>query len=69
MGADAVFELRAKEDIVTADGTVRHKADELIATLTTKDGVVTSGLLYLGAYTITEVTAPEGTCWTIPRMM
>ena len=60
VGADAVFELRAKEDIVTADGTVRHKAGELVDTLTTKDGVVTSGLLYLGVYTITEVKAPEG---------
>ena len=60
VGADAVFELRAKEDIVTADGTVRHKAGELIDTLTTKDGMVTTGLLYLGSYTITEVTAPEG---------
>lgn len=60
VGADAVFELRAKEDIVTADGTVRHKAGDLVATLTTKDGVVTTGLLYLGTYTITEITAPEG---------
>ena len=60
VGADAVFELRAKEDIVTADGTIRHKAGELVATLTTKDGVVTTGLLYLGTYTITEITAPEG---------
>lgn len=60
VGADAVFELRAKEDIVTADGTIRHKAGELVDTLTTKDGVATTGLLYLGAYTITEMTAPEG---------
>lgn len=60
VGADAVFELQAKEDIVTADGTIRHKAGELVATLTTKDGVVTTGLLYLGTYTITEVKAPEG---------
>ena len=60
VGADAVFELRAKEDIVTADGTIRHKAGELVAALTTKDGVVTTGLLYLGTYTITEITAPEG---------
>lgn len=59
-GADAVFELRAKEDIVTADGTIRHMAGELVDTLTTKDGVVTTGLLYLGTYTITEVKAPEG---------
>ena len=60
VGADAVFELRAKEDIVTADGTIRHKAGELVDTLTTKDGMVTTGLLYLGTYTITEITAPEG---------
>ena len=60
VGADAVFELRAKEDIVTADGTIRHKAGELVDTLTTKNGVVTTGLLYLGTYTITEVKAPEG---------
>ncbi len=60
VGADAVFELRAKEDIVTADGTSRYTKGQLIETLTTKNGVVTSGLLYLGSYTITEVTAPEG---------
>ena len=60
VGANAVFELWAKEDIVTADGTIRHKAGELVATLTTKEGVITTGLLYLGTYTITEVKAPEG---------
>lgn len=60
VGADAVFELRAAEDIITADGTIRYKAGELVDTLTTKDGVVTTSLLYLGAYTITEITAPEG---------
>lgn len=60
VGADAVFELRAKEDIITADGTIRHKAGDLVATLTTKNGAATTGLLYLGAYTITEITAPDG---------
>ena len=60
IGADAVFELRAAEDIITADGTVRYGKGQLIDTLTTKNGVVTSGLLYLGSYTITEITAPEG---------
>ena len=60
VGADAVFELRAKTDIVTADGTIRHKAGDLVETLTTSDGVVTTGPLYLGAYTVTEITAPEG---------
>ena len=58
--ADAVFELRAAEDIITADGTVRYTKGQLIETLTTKNGVITSGLLYLGGYTITEITAPEG---------
>ena len=60
VGADAVFELRAAEDIITADGTVRYTKGQLVDTLTTKNGVVTSGLLYLGSYTITEITAPEG---------
>ena len=60
VGADAVFELRAAEDIITADGTMRYTKGQLIETLTTKNGVVTSGLLYLGSYTITEITAPEG---------
>ena len=45
---------------MTADGTIRHKAGELVATLTSKEGVITTGLLYLGTYTITEVKAPEG---------
>ena len=60
VGADAVLELRAAEDIITADGTVRYGKGQLIETLTTKNGVVTSSLLYLGSYTITEITAPEG---------
>ena len=56
----AVFEIRAKTDIITADGTVRYKAGELIETLTTEDGVVTSKPLYLGTYTVTEKTSPHG---------
>ena len=58
--AEAVFEIHTKTDIVTGDGTIRHKAGDLVATLTTKNGAATTGLLYLGAYTITEVTAPDG---------
>lgn len=55
-----MFELRAKTDIVTADGTIRYKAGELIETLSTEKGVVTSKPLYLGTYTVTEKTAPHG---------
>ena len=58
--SSAVFEIRAKENIVTADGTIRYTAGELMDTLTTKDGTATSKPLYLGTYTVTEKTAPEG---------
>ena len=50
----------AKENIVTADGTVRYTAGKLVDTLTTKDGTATSKPLYLGTYTVTEKTAPDG---------
>ena len=56
----AVFEIRAKADIITADGTIRYKAGELVDTITTKDGTATSKPLYLGTYTVTEKTAPDG---------
>lgn len=58
--AAAVFEIHAKTDIVTGDGTVRYKAGELVDTLTTANGTATSKPLYLGAYIVTEQTAPEG---------
>ena len=59
--AGAVFEIRAAEDIVTADGTIRLKKGDLAATLTTdKNGYAESGELYLGKYTVTELTAPFG---------
>lgn len=56
----AVFEIHAKTDIVTGDGTVRYQAGELVDTLTTANGSATSKSLYLGAYIVTEKTAPEG---------
>lgn len=59
-GADAIFEIRAKEDVVTADGTIRYTAGQLVDTITTKDGKAVSKLLYLGKYAVEEVTAPEG---------
>lgn len=59
--AGAVFEIRAAEDVVTADGTVRLKKGDVAATLTTdRNGFAESGELYLGKYTVTELTAPFG---------
>lgn len=57
----AVYEITALEDVVTPDGTVRAKAGELAATLTTgSDGTATSKPLYLGRYQILERAAPNG---------
>ncbi len=57
--ADAIYEVYADEDIVTLDGTVRAKKDDLVATIKTGwDGFGTSGLLYLGKYRIIEKKAP-----------
>ena len=57
----AVFEVRAAEDIVTLDGTLRCAKGELVDTLTTgADGTATSKALYLGKYEVKEVTAPDG---------
>lgn len=59
--AGAVFEVRAAEDIITGDGTIRAEEGELVATLTTgTDGKAATGELYLGKYTIKEVQAPTG---------
>lgn len=57
----ATFEIRAAEDIITPDGTIRAKAGELVDTVKTKkDGTAQSKKLHLGAYTVQEVAAPEG---------
>ena len=57
----AVYEITALEDVITPDGTVRLKAGELAATLTTgSDGTATSEPLYLGRYQVKEITAPDG---------
>lgn len=59
--AGAVFEITAAEDIVTADGTIRAKKGDIVATVTTdENGYAESDLLYLGKYEIAEVTAPFG---------
>lgn len=57
----AVFEIYAAEDITTLDGTVRYEQGTLVDTITTDDdGVAKSKELYLGKYTVTEKTAPNG---------
>jgi len=59
--SNAVFDVIASEDIITADGTIRAKAGDIVAELTTnKDGYAQTDLLYLGKYEIREKTAPFG---------
>ena len=59
--AGAVFEITAAEDIVTADGTIRAKKGDVVATLTTdENGYAESDLLYLGKYEVKETKAPYG---------
>ncbi|MDD6729964.1 MAG: SpaA isopeptide-forming pilin-related protein [Eggerthellaceae bacterium] len=59
--AGAAFEVRAAADIVTPDGTVRAKAGDRVAQMTTdRDGIARTGELYLGTYTVREVAAPSG---------
>ena len=64
----AVFEIRAAEDIVTADGTVRLKKGKLADTVTTDKGEAISKELFLGKYTVKEVRqAPGYVLDTTPR--
>ena len=57
----AVFEIRAKTDIKTPDGTLKLSAGEVADTVTTgSDGSAVSKALYLGEYEVVETTAPEG---------
>ena len=57
----AVYEIAAAEDIYTLDGTLRYSAGEIVDTITTgEDGSASSKALYLGKYTIKEITAPTG---------
>ncbi|MCD8097728.1 MAG: carboxypeptidase regulatory-like domain-containing protein, partial [Lachnospiraceae bacterium] len=59
--AGAVFEITAAEDIYTPDGTLRCAQGQVVDTITTgEDGTAASAELYLGQYTVTEITAPDG---------
>lgn len=56
-----VFDLYAREDIKTLDGTLWFKANEKIETITTtKEGPISSKLLPLGAYYVKEVSTKDG---------
>ena len=58
---DAVFEIRAAEDIVGKDGTNWYRKGDLAGTITTGgNGIEGSDLLPLGKYEVTEVKAPSG---------
>lgn len=57
----ATYEIRAADDIITPDGTIRNKKGDLVDTVTTgKDGFAVSKALYLGKYEIKETHAPYG---------
>ena len=58
---NAVFQVIAAEDIITADGTVRANAGDVVAELVTdENGYAETDPLYLGKYEIKEITAPFG---------
>ena len=58
---NAAFEIVAAEDIVTADGTVRANAGDVVSELMTdENGYAETDLLYLGKYEVKEITAPYG---------
>ena len=51
----------ASEDIITADGTIRANAGDVVAELVTdENGYAETDLLYLGKYEVKEITAPDG---------
>lgn len=57
----AVFQVIASEDIITADGTIRANAGDVVAELVTdENGYAETDLLYLGKYEVREITAPDG---------
>lgn len=58
---NAMYEIYAKEDIVTPDGTIQYTTGQMVETVTTdENGQFASQQLYLGTYVIKEKTAPEG---------
>ena len=59
--AGAVYEIKADEDVITPDGTLRYHKGDVVDTVTTdEDGTAKSKELYLGKYTVVETKAPNG---------
>lgn len=59
--SDATFDIYAKNDIRTADGTLRYKAGMKVASMTTDEsGKAKSKKIYLGDYTIKQRKIPYG---------
>lgn len=59
--AGAEFEIKAAEDIVTKDGTLRYARGEVVDKIKTSGkGEASTKELYLGKYTVTETKAPKG---------
>lgn len=54
------YEITAREDIVTPEGTVWFHKGDVVDTFTTGDGVTTSALLQLGKYSIKEKATQTG---------
>lgn len=54
------YEITAREDIVTPEGTVWFHKGDVVDTFTTGDGVTTSALLQLGKYSIKETATQAG---------
>ena len=57
----AIFQITAKEDIVTLDGTIRAYAGDVVSEITTdENGYGETEPLYLGKYEVREIKAPDG---------
>lgn len=54
------YEITAREDIVTPEGTVWFHKGDVVDTFTTGDGITTSALLQLGKYSIKETATQTG---------
>ena len=58
--SDVTYEITAREDIVTPEGTVWFHKGDVVDTFTTGNGVTTSALLQLGKYSIKETATQTG---------
>ena len=54
------YEITAREDIITPEGTVWFHKGDVVDTFTTGDGITTSSLLQLGKYSIKETATQTG---------